>query len=33
MKAVVVRAQMAFGVEEVAEPALPNGGLLLDVKE
>lgn len=32
MKAVVVRAPMDFGVEEVAEPALPSGGLLLDVK-
>ena len=32
MKAVVVRAPMEFGVEEVAEPVAPAGGLLLDVK-
>lgn len=32
MKAVVVRAPMEFGVEEVAEPVTPAGGLLLDVK-
>ncbi len=32
MKAVVVRAPMAFDVEEVAAPEVPPGGLLLDVK-
>jgi L-iditol 2-dehydrogenase len=32
MKAVVVRAPMAFDVEEVAVPEVPAGGLLLDVK-
>lgn len=32
MKAVVVRAPMDFGVEEVVEPTPPAGGLLLDVK-
>ena len=32
MKAVVVRAPMAFAVEEVAAPEVPAGGLLLDVK-
>lgn len=32
MKAVVVRAPMAFDVEEVPTPETPAGGLLLDVK-
>ncbi|HHY56344.1 MAG TPA: alcohol dehydrogenase catalytic domain-containing protein [Chloroflexi bacterium] len=32
MKAVVVRAPMAFDVEEVPAPETPAGGLLLDVK-
>lgn len=32
MQAVVVRAPMEFGVEEVAVPELPEGGFLLDVK-
>ncbi len=32
MKAVVVHAPMEFGVEEVAVPAVPAGGLLLKVK-
>lgn len=32
MKAVVVRAPMAFDVEEVPAPEAPAGGLLLDVK-
>jgi L-iditol 2-dehydrogenase len=32
MKAVVVRAPMAFDVEEVPVPETPAGGLLLDVK-
>ncbi|MBL7201199.1 MAG: alcohol dehydrogenase catalytic domain-containing protein [Anaerolineae bacterium] len=31
MKAVVVRAPMQYGVEEVPEPAVPGGGLLLKV--
>jgi L-iditol 2-dehydrogenase len=32
MKAVVVRAPMQFGVEEVPVPAAPDGGFLMDVK-
>ncbi|MFO7631509.1 MAG: alcohol dehydrogenase catalytic domain-containing protein [Caldilinea sp.] len=32
MKAVVVRAPLAFDVEEVRAPEVPAGGLLLDVK-
>ena len=32
MKAVVVRAPMAFAVEEIPAPETPAGGLLLDVK-
>lgn len=32
MKAVVVRAPMAFDVEEAPAPEMPAGGLLLDVK-
>lgn len=32
MKAVVVRAPMAFGVEEVPVPGVPEGGFVLDVK-
>ena len=32
MKAVVVRAPMDFGVEDVPMPAAPAGGMLLDVK-
>lgn len=32
MQAVVVRAPMEFGVEEVAAPVVPEGGFLLDIK-